>query len=58
VSVIQEGDEEMICASTRSFFEEAGRRAIVSAGCEITPGTGIENMKIFSAAARELKPGL
>jgi MtaA/CmuA family methyltransferase len=57
VSVVQEGDEEMIRESTRSFYEEAGRRAIVSAGCEITPGTGIENMKSFSAAARELKPG-
>ncbi len=55
VSVIQDGDEGMIRESTLSFFEEAGRRAIVSAGCEITPGTGIENMKIFSAVARELK---
>jgi MtaA/CmuA family methyltransferase len=58
VSVIQDGDETVIRESTRSFFEEAGRRAIVSAGCEITPGTGIENLKIFSAIARELKQGL
>jgi uroporphyrinogen decarboxylase len=58
VSVIQDGDEGMIRESTRSFFEEAGRRAIVSAGCEITPGTGIENMKKFSAVTRELKQGL
>ncbi len=58
VSVVQDGDEEMIRESTRSFFEEAGRRAIVSAGCEITPGTSIESMKIFSAAARELKQRL
>jgi MtaA/CmuA family methyltransferase len=57
VSVIQDGDEGMIRESTYSFFEEAGRRAIVSAGCEITPGTGFENMKIFSAVARELKQG-
>ena len=55
VSVIQDGDERMIRESTHSFFEETGRRAIVSAGCEITPGTGIENMKIFSAMAGELK---
>ena len=58
VSVVQDGDEEVIRVSTRSFFEEAGRRAIVSAGCEITPGTSIENMKIFSSAARELRQGL
>ena len=57
VSVIQDGDEKMIRESTYSFFEEAGRRAIVSAGCEITPGTGIENMKHFSAIAGELKQG-
>jgi uroporphyrinogen decarboxylase len=58
VSVIQDGDEVLIRQSISSFHEEAGRRVIVSAGCEITPGTGIENMKIFSAAARELKQGL
>jgi len=58
VSVIQDGDEQIINESTRSFFEEAGSRAIVSAGCEITPGTGIENLRIFSAAARGLKQGL
>ncbi len=57
VSVIQDGDEIMIRESTLAFFEEAGRRAIISAGCEITPGTGIGNMKIFSAATRELKQG-
>jgi uroporphyrinogen decarboxylase len=58
VSVIQDGDKALINESTRSFFEEAGRRAIVSAGCEITPGTSIENMKIFSAVTRELKQAL
>lgn len=55
VSVVQDGDEEMIRESTRSFFEEAGGRAIVSAGCEITPGTSIERMKVFSAVAGQLK---
>jgi MtaA/CmuA family methyltransferase len=55
VSVIQDGNVEIIRQSTFSFFEEAGRRAIVSAGCEITPGTSIENMKTFSRMAGELK---
>lgn len=39
VSVVQDGDRDMIRTSCRSFFAEAGRRAILSAGCEVTPGT-------------------
>jgi len=57
VSVIQDGNKDLILEAARSFWEEAGGRAIVSAGCEITPGTGIENMKVFSSVTRELKLG-
>ena len=57
VSVIQDGDRIRISEAVRSFYEEAGGRAIVSAGCEITPGTDIENMKVFSSVARELIQG-
>lgn len=55
VTVIQDGDSKMISDSVWQFYKEAGRRAIVSAGCEVTPGTSRENMHSFSSAARELK---
>jgi uroporphyrinogen decarboxylase len=55
VSVIQDGDEERIRASTFSFHEEASGRAIVSGGCEITPGTTNENLRIMSSAAVNLR---
>jgi uroporphyrinogen-III decarboxylase len=55
VSVIQEGDKKLIMESTFSFFEEAGRRTIVSAGCEITPETSVENLMILSSLSGKLK---
>ena len=51
VSVLQDGTEKEIFDSVRSCSREAKGRCIVSAGCEITPGTSIENMKAFSSAA-------
>jgi MtaA/CmuA family methyltransferase len=57
VSVVQDGDRELIRESTYSFFEEAGRRSILSAGCEITPGTPVENLKFFGSLSRELING-
>ncbi|MCU0457614.1 MAG: uroporphyrinogen decarboxylase family protein [Bacteroidales bacterium] len=54
VSVLQDGDSELIRSSSRDFFREAGGRAILSAGCEVTPGTSPGNLKIFSAMAEEL----
>ena len=50
VSIIQNGTEAMIGESVRRCGEEAAGRCIVSAGCEVPPGTSIENMKAFSAA--------
>ncbi|MCU0376699.1 MAG: hypothetical protein MUC78_00405 [Bacteroidales bacterium] len=55
VSVIQDGDERVITDSVASFFEEAGRRAIVSGGCEITPGTSATNLRILGDAAQYLQ---
>ena len=52
VSVIQNGDAAKIAAAVQSGWEEARGRAIVSAGCEITPGTTAENMHAFENAAR------
>jgi MtaA/CmuA family methyltransferase len=55
VSVIQDGSIEKIRKSVNDDFIHAGGRCIVSAGCEITPGTSIENMKAFSFACSSLK---
>jgi MtaA/CmuA family methyltransferase len=51
VTVIQNGDSQSITESVREDFKAAGGRCIVSAGCEITPETTIENMKFFSNSA-------
>ena len=52
VSVLQNGSEKEIAESVAACSEEAKGRCIISAGCEITPDTSIENMKAFSATAR------
>ena len=54
VSVIQDGDERLIYESCTSFFREASGRAILSAGCEVTPGTGAGNLSYFGSLAGEL----
>lgn len=51
VSVIQDGTPEKITGSVISDFTAANGRCITSAGCEITPGTSAENIKIFRRAA-------
>ncbi len=51
VSVIQDGDRQMIRHSSKAFFREAGGRAIISAGCEVTPGTPSSNLLYFSEMA-------
>lgn len=52
VSVIQDGSEKKIMDTVMADFMKAGKRCIVSAGCEITPGTTDENMYSFRNAAR------
>jgi len=47
VTVIQDGNEEKILRSVQKDYRDSGGRCIVSAGCEITPGTTAENMRIF-----------
>jgi len=54
VTVIQDGKREMIIQSVNSDFRESDERCIVSAGCEVTPGTTAENMQIFKEAAELL----
>ena len=57
VSVIQNGTPESIVASVADSFAQAGGRCIVSAGCEITPDTSMENFHAFSNAAKMLMNG-
>lgn len=54
VTVIQDGTQEKILRSVNSDFMESGGRCIISAGCEITPGTTAENMRIFRKSAELL----
>ena len=55
VTIIQDGSQKTIIQSVDSDFKQAGGRCIVSAGCEITPGTSTENMLAFRNAARSLQ---
>ena len=50
VAIIQDGSHEMIRQSVIKDLIESKGRCIVSAGCEITPGTSIEKMRAFSHA--------
>lgn len=51
VTIIEDGDADIIFKTVERDFNDAGGRCIVSAGCEITPGTTIEKMKTFRLAA-------
>jgi MtaA/CmuA family methyltransferase len=53
VRIIEDGTPEIIIQSVHDDLRHASGRCIVSAGCEITPGTSLENMKAFSSAAKE-----
>lgn len=54
VSVIQDGTGKKIHETVLNNFSEAAGRCIISAGCEITPGTSLENMRAFRNAANSL----
>lgn len=54
VSVLQDGDAQRIRESAVAFFREAKGRAILSAGCEVTPGTTAENLACFSGLSSQL----
>lgn len=51
VTIIQDGTPEIIVKSVFNDFIKANSRNIISAGCEITPGTSIDNMHAFQRAA-------
>lgn len=47
VSIIQDGTQKIIEQSVIDDLRQSEGRCIISAGCEITPGTSVENMKAF-----------
>jgi len=47
VSIVQSGPEESIRNAVISDYKASSGRCIISAGCEITPGTPAENMIYF-----------
>ncbi len=51
VSVIQDGTPDQIAADVADCRQQGGGCVIVSAGCEITPGTSVGNMRSFRMAA-------
>ena len=54
VSILQNGDPDLIRRQVRADFENAGGRMIVSGGCEVTPGTSLENFRVFCEYAKML----
>jgi len=57
VAVLQNGTPQEIIDRVREDFEQAGGRCIVSAGCEIPPGTPPGNLRALRAAAGALGTG-
>jgi uroporphyrinogen decarboxylase len=55
VTIVQNGDAATIAAAVEAGWEESRHRALVSAGCEITPGTSLENMRAFMQAAQSVR---
>lgn len=55
VTIIQDGTEDQISGSVEKDHSDTGGRCIVSAGCEITPGTTVENMRNFMRSAKALR---
>lgn len=58
VTVIQNGTPAKIAADVRDCIAEAGGRLVVSAGCEVTPDTGRENLLAWrDCAAKGIRQG-
>ncbi|MDI9382670.1 MAG: uroporphyrinogen decarboxylase family protein [Verrucomicrobiota bacterium] len=54
VSVVQDGTDAELVASVEACHLQTQGRGIVSAGCEITPGTSVERFQAYATAARAL----
>ena len=55
VSVVANGSPEIIKAAVKEINKQTNGRTIVSAGCEITPDTTMENLKAFQESASLIK---
>jgi MtaA/CmuA family methyltransferase len=55
VSIIQDGSASDILKVVTGDFNKAKGRCIISAGCEITPGTTVSNMQAFKEAAGRIE---
>lgn len=55
VSVVQNGSLELLETQTRECHQQTGGRCIVSAGCEITPGTTARRMHDYRAICDRLR---
>jgi len=53
VTIIQDGKPELIKKTVIEDLKQAAGRCIISAGCEITPGTSLENLRAFGFIAKE-----
>ena len=56
VTVIQNGTPELIAQNVEECYLKTNKRGIVSAGCEITPETSIENLLAYSDCVNNLQP--
>jgi uroporphyrinogen decarboxylase len=52
VSILQNGDYGTIRQKIKDDYKNASGRMIVSAGCEVTPGTSLENFRAFCESAK------
>jgi len=55
VSIVQDGTVAQLTESVKACFGQTAGKGIVSAGCEITPGTPVERMLEYSFIARSLQ---
>ncbi len=55
VGAIQNGSQKSISESVHKACRASGGRCIVSAGCEITPDTSIENLMLLSDTTRSAR---
>ncbi len=55
VSIIQDGTPGKIKETVMEDMRQTGGRCIISAGCEITPGTSVENFRAYQSIAKETR---
>jgi MtaA/CmuA family methyltransferase len=55
VSILQNGNPDTIRQKIKDDFENASGRMILSAGCEVTPETSLENFRSFCESAKTIR---